>query len=141
MLFSQAKSGKEVLEIFNIQLPFSSLVNYPQQTSNFLHRQFFTSIAHESNQVLSSDKLPVSTEKREDMRRIKVKRTQQSSVGLHESKLVNLYLLYWVMIYENSLVVIHSIFESSGSPATGISTGLRMVKYRSLGFWLGNMKF
>jgi hypothetical protein len=38
------------------------------------------------------------------------------------------YLVYWVMISEKSLVVIHSTFWSRGSWGTGISTGRRTVK-------------
>lgn len=60
---------------------------------------------------------------------------------LHESESRTMYLLYWLTISERNLAVIHSIFCVSFSCGTGMMTGLLIVKYLNLGFWLGRMKF
>ena len=110
MFFLEAQSSEVMFEVLKVELSLSSFVNGPQQAAHFFSRQFFASITHKGNEVFSSDRLPVFTEKREDVRGIEIKGTKQSPMGLHESIWIRYYLLYWMMTYEKSLVVIHSIF-------------------------------
>lgn len=51
------------------------------------------------------------------------------------------YLLYCFTTSDNNFPEIHSTFYDSFSLGTGTMTGLLVVKYLSLGFCLGRIKF
>ena len=61
MFFLESKSSKEMFEVIEIKLTFSSMINNSQQTSNFLRGSFFPTIIEKSNEIFSSDIVSIAT--------------------------------------------------------------------------------
>ena len=73
MLFLESKSSKEMFEIIDIKLSFTSFVNNSKQTSNFLSRNFFSTVIKKCNEIFSSDEIAIAAQHFEDLISIKIK--------------------------------------------------------------------
>ena len=95
VLFFEAKSSKEIFEILNIKLSFSSFIGHSKQSSNFFSRNLSTIVFDKPDQIFSSDKLSIFTNNFEDMFKIEIERTQQSLMKNYQSKIgENKYFVY-----------------------------------------------
>ena len=114
MLFFETESGKEVFEIFGIELCLSLFINHSQKTSDFLSGYFSSAVFDKSLNILSSDVCSIAAEHWKYVIGIEVERAEKGLMEFCQSILKVFYWLYWVTISEKSLEVIHYTFWSNG---------------------------
>ena len=76
MLFLESESSKEMFEIIDIKLSFTSFVNNSQQTSNFLSWYLFSTVIKKCDEIFSSDEVTITAQHFEDLISIKIKRAE-----------------------------------------------------------------